>query len=182
MQGEAIERLERSVLAYQSEREQLARAFDQLKHQIRDPMSAKLPEPAEAASLPPSLLHKFETFAQGHLGCAFDPSVAVSTFDSGRLFEPGTDRIMLEARGWLRAYASLLRDPEARDVGLRVVALTDAEPVEPRGTEPAAPRTRASRPRPSGPDPRPARDLGRDRRLPDRGRRRQRIESAGPTD
>lgn len=133
MQAEAIERLERSVVAYQKEREQLARSFDELKRQVRDPMSARLPDPVSAEAPPPALLRKFATFSEGHPGCTFDVTEAISTFDPTRLFEPGSDRLTPDGRAWLSAYARLLRAPEARDVGLRIVAPNDAKPVRRAG-------------------------------------------------
>ncbi len=133
IQAEAIERLERSVVAYQKEREQLARSFDELKDRVRDPMSARLPDPVSAEAPPPALLRKFATFSEAHPGCAFDLSGAISTFDPARLFEPASDRLTPDGRAWLIAYARLLRAPEARDVGLRIVAPSDAEPIRRAG-------------------------------------------------
>ena len=49
---EATERLERSVLAYQDERDQLARAFERLKHQLQDGASVRTSDRAPSGPLP----------------------------------------------------------------------------------------------------------------------------------
>jgi chemotaxis protein MotB len=128
VQDEAIRRLERSVVAYQSERDQLATAFERVKRQLQ----------ASANPLPTALLERFRTFAEAHPGCAFDPESAVLTIPSAPMFEPGTDQLRPDALPLLRAAAERLNDPEARDLDLVIVGHTDRPAVRPAGL--AAPR------------------------------------------
>jgi chemotaxis protein MotB len=119
VQDESIRRLERSVTAYQSERDQLSAAFDRMKQQLQ----------ASANPLPTAMLERFRTFAEAHPGCAFDPETAVLSISSAPLFEPGTDRPRPEAVPLLRAAAERLNDPEARDLDVVVVGHTEQSDV-----------------------------------------------------
>src|SRR5262249_27241182 len=80
-------RLERSVLAYQSERDEMAAAFERFKAQLR----------ASADPVPTAMLDRLGDFARSHPGCEFDPEAAVSTFPAYQLFRPGTDELTPEA-------------------------------------------------------------------------------------
>ena len=62
-QDEAIARLERSVQAYQDEREQMAAALERIKGQIQ----------ASADPRRGLLLERVRAFARAHPGCEFDP-------------------------------------------------------------------------------------------------------------
>ena len=171
VQAEAIERLERSVMAYQKERELLARSFDELKRQVRDPMSARLPDPISAEAPPPARSRNFATFSEGHPGCAFDLSEAISTFDPARLFDPGSDRLTPVGRALaerLRATAPSPRGPRRRPPDRRPQRRRARQA---RGTGFPVPRTRFAGQRPGGPGSRPDRGRGRDRRLAGRGGR-----------
>jgi chemotaxis protein MotB len=119
VQDEAIRRLERSVTAYQSERDQLSAAFDRIKHQLQ----------ASANPLPTAMIERFRTFAEQHSGCAFDPETAVLTIPSASLFEPGSDRPRPEALRLIRAAAERLNDPEARDLDVVIVGHTEPSAV-----------------------------------------------------
>jgi chemotaxis protein MotB len=119
LQEEALQRLERSVLSYQDERDKMALAFQRLKSEIQ----------ASVNPLSGALLERFEGFAETHPGCEFDRGSAVLTIASDRLFAPGSDRLTPEARGMLRDYAKLLGEPEARALRLLVVGHTDTAPV-----------------------------------------------------
>jgi chemotaxis protein MotB len=130
VQDEAIRRLEKSVTAYQAEREQLETAFERMKQQLQ----------ASANPLPTAMLDRFRTFAEAHPGCAFDPETAVLTIPSAPLFEPGTDHFRPEALPLLRAAAERLTDPEARDLDLVIVGHTEPTAVVRTGLD--APRSK----------------------------------------
>ena len=170
---EAIERLEQSVLAYQSEREQAGRGRSTgssgrsgtrcrpssrnrpRPHRCRRHCSTDS-RPSRKATRAAQFDPQWRLDASGRAGCS-----SRGPTGSGSKPEAGSGPT-----------ASLLRDPEARDVGLLVVGRTDAAPVRRAGLNPQPPpKARASGPRPGGPGPRPARDRGRDRRRPDRGGR-----------
>jgi chemotaxis protein MotB len=119
IQDEAIRRLEKSVTAYQAERDQLGDAFERMKQQLQ----------AAANPLPTAMLDRFRSFAEAHPGCVFDPETAVLTIPSAPLFEPGTDRLQPEALPLLRATAERLNDPEARDLDLVIVGHTEQTAV-----------------------------------------------------
>ncbi|GAC1464643.1 MAG: hypothetical protein NVSMB9_03530 [Isosphaeraceae bacterium] len=111
VQEEAVQRLERSVLAYQSEREALASAFEAVKRQVR---TAVVPHPAARSA-------RLKSFVQAHPGWSFDePSLTVSAA-SDRLFEPGTDRLRTESKATLEALASELSGAGVEDLTLVVV-------------------------------------------------------------
>jgi chemotaxis protein MotB len=130
VQGEAVQRLERSVLAYQAERDQLAAAFERMKRDLQ----------VSANPLPKALLERFRAFAEAHPGCAFDLESAVLTISSAPLFEPGTDRLRPEAHVLLRAAAERLNDPEARDLDLLVVGHTEQPAVRRAGLAAPGPK------------------------------------------
>jgi chemotaxis protein MotB len=141
VQDEAIRRLEQSVTAYQTERDQLSPLFDRMKQQLQ----------ASANPLPTAMLERLRTFAEEHPGCSFDPETAVLTIPSAPLFEPGTDRPRPEALPLLRAAAERLNDPEARDLDVVIVGHTEPSAVlrtgldTPRSKSPHLGLDRASR-------------------------------------
>ena len=131
-QGEAIRRLEKSVIAYQDERDQLSASFERVRHQLQ---SAVDPPPR-------ALLDRLKGFAEARpgLGLAFDPESARLTIPSAPLFEPGTDRLKPEGRVLLRALSEILNDPEAREFGLLVAGRAEGAPIQRAGLAPSAPR------------------------------------------
>jgi chemotaxis protein MotB len=159
-QQEAVERLEKSVLAYQSEREKLADAVEVLKRQVRlsaDPQ----PQPSASAEPPPSagLGDRLRDFAGSRQGgrWTFDPKTGTLAVETGRLFEPDTTRLKPGAGDELRALADALK---AGDLGegqvLEVVgrAGTPSEGVRRAGYDEVEGAADEGRPVATGPEPR----------------------------
>ncbi|MGE3821463.1 MAG: hypothetical protein AB7I30_18795 [Isosphaeraceae bacterium] len=123
-QDEALQRLEKSVIAYQSERDALAAAFNELKRQVR--LSAN-PRPdareATSATFEPSgltpVMEVENPFESGPLqtlaasrenqGWTFDPETQTLFVPADALFEPGTARVSPEAATTLSTMADVLK-------------------------------------------------------------------------
>jgi hypothetical protein len=99
-QEEAVERLEKSVQAYQAERDKLAAAFETIKRQVQ--LSAG-PQPSAA------LGDRLESFATAHAGWAFETKGGVLSVPADRLFEPATPRLKDGAGADLKALAGVLK-------------------------------------------------------------------------
>lgn len=127
-QEEAVERLERSVSAYQAEREQLADALEAVKRQVRLAVSPH-------ASAVPSRLR---SFAAGHPGWSFDPATMTVSAAVEGLFEPGSDRLRPDAAEALKALAGELSGPGADALRLEVAGPAEAPPVARAGYEPGS--------------------------------------------
>lgn len=112
-------RLERSIVAYQEERDQLAASFERMKRQIE----------AAADPLPTALIRRLEDFAGDHPGCEFHPDALVLTVPTDLLFRPGTDQWAPGAQTLVDESAALLADPAAPDLNVRVVGHAADSPV-----------------------------------------------------
>jgi chemotaxis protein MotB len=113
-QEEAVERLEKSVTAYQAERDQLARAFEAIKRQIR---LAASPQPSAA------LEQRLRDFAapRAPAGWAYDPATGVLSVAAEALFEPGSARLKPEAGDELKALGDAVKESVAAGQDLEVV-------------------------------------------------------------
>ena len=100
VQDEAVERLEKSVQAYQAERDKLAAAFETIKRQVQ--LSAS-PQPSAA------LGERLKSFATAHAGWAFEAKDGVLSVPADRLFEPATPRLKDGAGADLKALAGILK-------------------------------------------------------------------------
>lgn len=118
-QEDAVGRLERSVVAYQSERDAMAAAFEAVKRQVRMAVTP------HASGRPARL----KSFASSHPGWTFDEAGMTLWAASDRLFAPGTDRLRPEADGALKALASELSGDGADGLSLEVVGPAPAPPV-----------------------------------------------------
>jgi hypothetical protein len=129
-QDEAIERLEKSVTAYQAEREELAQSLETVKQQVRrslDPRAAAVATPVKA-------------FADAHPGWSFDAASFTLSTPSDRLFEPGKDAFRPKAADALVALGQAIRGIPS----VVVAAPADAPPVTRAGYEPGKGDDRAS--------------------------------------
>jgi chemotaxis protein MotB len=122
-QEEAVDRLERSVTAYQAERDKMAAAFEAVKRQVRmavSPHSAAKPD-------------RLKAFAQAHSGWSFETDAAASTISVSapidRLFERGKDTLRPEAAVALKELADELVGSGAKGLAVEVIAPADAAPV-----------------------------------------------------
>ena len=98
-QGEAVARLERSVTAYQAEREALAKAYESLKQNVRVAVSP------EAAAVVPRA-DGLEAFARAHPEWTFGPESGCLRANVDELFEAGGDVLKPEAAKALESLAS----------------------------------------------------------------------------
>jgi chemotaxis protein MotB len=128
---EENQRLERSVLAYQEERDHLLATFEQFQRQIT----------ASVDRLPSAMLDKFRSFTALHAGCQFDPNAGVLSFPSDVLFEPESERWIPNGQSLIEQCARLLTETRGRSLGLRVVGMDPG---------PAVIRTALTEPRPEG--------------------------------
>lgn len=119
---EANQRLERSVLAYQAERDKLSAAFELFKSQLT----------AAVDHVPTALLDQFDGFARRHPEVAFDAARGVLSMPADRLFEPGTDVWTPGARALLEELAGILSESEGKAMAWQVLATPGqaAEKVE----------------------------------------------------
>ncbi len=143
------ENLERSVVAYQEERDAMAAAFNEVQRLVHSSIapgfSATSPPPSEPASL-----HRLEAFARAHPECRFDPERSVWSFPNEVLFEPRGDTLRPGGAMLIRAFGRVLSDPSGLITPSRVVsrvhmssvqlASTDSPPV----SSPDLARTRAN--------------------------------------
>lgn len=99
--------LERSVVAYQDERESLSEAFDQLRMLVqaegRGPTAALIP-PAPVA--PDD--HPLHVFARAHPECRYDPSEGTWSIPTTLLFLPRSEQLQPGGELLLRAMGRLL--------------------------------------------------------------------------
>lgn len=98
-QDEAIQRLEKSVLAYQSDRDKLAAAFETMKRQVR---LSSAPQPSASSRA------RLEAFAAAHAGWNFDATAGALSVPADRLFDPSTSRLKEEASAVLSELAETL--------------------------------------------------------------------------
>jgi outer membrane protein OmpA-like peptidoglycan-associated protein len=108
---EVNDRLERSVHAYQTERDELSAAFERFKAQLQ----------ASADPVPTAMLDRLREFSKTHPGCDFDPDAAVSTFPADRLFREGTGELTPESKELLRQFADQFKGDGSRDLAFLVV-------------------------------------------------------------
>lgn len=118
---EANQRLERSVLAYQAERDKLSEAFESFKSQLT----------ASVDHVPTALLDQADDFARRH-NLAFDAARGVLTLPADRLFQPGTDVWTPSARPLLEDLAATLTESGGKALAWQVIATPGhaAEPVQ----------------------------------------------------
>jgi outer membrane protein OmpA-like peptidoglycan-associated protein len=97
-------KLERSILAYQEERNRLVEAFEQLQSQIR---TAAVTGPPRAG------MERLETFARAHPGSRFDATRRVLGLPSDLLFQPDSDALKPGSEVLLAALGRILYEPES---------------------------------------------------------------------
>jgi hypothetical protein len=102
---EAVERLERSTTAYQSEREQMAKAFDGLKQQVR---TAATSDPDRSAARPRPAREALTKFASSHPGWSFDATSQTVSIGPDRLFLVSSDRLSTGAAEGLEELARVV--------------------------------------------------------------------------
>jgi chemotaxis protein MotB len=127
MQEQAVDRLEKSVQAYQAEREQMAAALETVKRQVR------LAVTPHAAANPARL----KAFAAAHPDWSFDPARLTLSAPSAKLFEPGADRLRPAAAEALKALAAELSGPGGDALHLEIAGPPDAPPIAKAGFDPA---------------------------------------------
>lgn len=146
-QDEALERLEKSVIAYQAERDTLAAAFNDLKRQVRlsvnpsldgvesTSMSADSPglAPILNADSPttPDPLRAFAELQSG-TGWIYDPESRILSTPSETLFEPGTARIRPSADATLSALSESLKGALGVGQAIELVGLPEPTDIEVR--------------------------------------------------
>jgi chemotaxis protein MotB len=113
------DRLERSVMAYQAERETLNEAFEQLKRQVQ--LAADPPTTA--------MVERFDSFARAHPGTTFDSSRGVWTVPPSQLFQPGSAAFQRDAPMLLTAFARLVAERQAPSSLIKVVGRSDASAI-----------------------------------------------------
>jgi hypothetical protein len=102
----AIARLERSIAAYQDERDQMAALLDEVRGQVR----------TAASSLPPTaLLDRLRELKRARPKTEVDPSSATVSLAPGPLFVAGESRLTREADQWLAAAGSIIRSYAAQN-------------------------------------------------------------------
>jgi outer membrane protein OmpA-like peptidoglycan-associated protein len=109
---EQNQQLERSVLAYQDQRDQLVSAFEQFRNQLA----------ASSDKFPSAMLDRFHDFSRTHPGCTIDAECSVATLPAETLFQPGSSEWTPEAKPLLRDYATLLSTPDVQNMTVRIVA------------------------------------------------------------
>jgi chemotaxis protein MotB len=124
-QEEAVERMEKSVQAYQAEREQLAAALEVIKRQVRLAVSPR------GAALPARL----DSYVSAHPGWSFDRSTNTLSAPFEGLFERGSDRLRPEAIDALKALASELSEARTTNLSLEVLGPPEPPPVVRAGYE-----------------------------------------------
>jgi hypothetical protein len=129
-QQEAVEHLEKSVQAYQAERDQLAEAFETLKRQVR--LSAAAAPAASAGRDGNGPLRDFAGSRPG-AGWTFDPKSGALAVAADRLFERGTTKLKPGAGDELKELAGALKSGALADgQALEVVGLAPGAPEEVR--------------------------------------------------
>jgi outer membrane protein OmpA-like peptidoglycan-associated protein len=116
---EANERLERSVVAYQEERDRLQAAFEQIKRQIA----------ASIDRLPTAMIQRFEEFVRAHPGCDFDARTAVASIPVDLLFQPTSDQWQPAGKSLLEDLAKLLSETDVRDLRIEVAHASTSSQV-----------------------------------------------------
>jgi outer membrane protein OmpA-like peptidoglycan-associated protein len=106
------QQLERSVLAYQEDRDRLAAQFEQFKRQLA----------ATSDRIPAAMLERFEDFARTHPGCTFAAGSRVATLPVEMLFAPGSAELTPAAMPLLHDCAAIFSWDDARDVTVRIVS------------------------------------------------------------
>ena len=108
IQDEALARLEKSVAAYQSERDQLANAFESFKRQARVTAVGKVSETDDWNNLPHPADDPLDVFAKNHPDWVFDRESMSLSIPSDRLFDPGSIRLKPESRAEINALGEAL--------------------------------------------------------------------------
>lgn len=133
-QDEAVERLERSVAAYQSERDKMAAAFEAVKRQVRMAVS---PHPA-------SLPVRLKAFADAHPGWTFDEKGTTLVAAPEALFTKGSSELKPEAVEAIKALGSELSNNADERPTLEIVGQSDASPVVRAGFDSDADKDKAA--------------------------------------
>jgi flagellar motor protein MotB len=94
------QRLERSIIAYQEDRERLAKAYDEIKRRIA--------QAASGSGTPAAMLDRFQGLARSRPEIAFDRGFGVLSIQTSALFETGTAKLKPNADETLRPIAAAL--------------------------------------------------------------------------
>jgi hypothetical protein len=113
------ERLERSLTAYQEERDQLVESFQQLERQVQ--LAADLP--------PTAMLDRIGTFARAHPDTRFDAEKGVWSVPAAKLFVAGTDQLRPDATLLLQGFANLVAENPVAVSPIRIVGRLGDESV-----------------------------------------------------
>jgi hypothetical protein len=140
VQDEAIERLERSLTAYQTDRENLERSFAELKQQVQIAAEASVSSVASVSDPPsssssitmPSPAIRVEGFVKAHPGWWYDPKSKTLAIRPGGLFETSSARFK---PGAIEAIEELARTLSAVDgrVRFEIHPYAVSSPVQPAG-------------------------------------------------
>jgi chemotaxis protein MotB len=125
LQEEEVQRLVRSVTAYQEERDQLAAAFARIQDEVRTAAAAG---PRSA-----SLSSRLRDLARAHPGWQFDADRAILTIPSSQIFEAGSDRLSPDGRASVAEVAALWSAPEAAEFDVLVVGRNAPSAVQRTG-------------------------------------------------
>jgi hypothetical protein len=107
-QEEAINRLERSISAYQEERNRMAALLEDIQGQVRSASSA----------LPPTaLLQRLHELERTYPGLEVDDASATMSFPASPIFLPGETRLTADAEAWLGSVGSIVRSYVAEHPG-----------------------------------------------------------------
>lgn len=120
------QRLERSIIAYQEDRERLAKAYDDLKR--------KIVQTATGSGTPAATLDRFQGLARTHTEIAFDRAFGALSMPMKALFETGTTRLKPNADELLRPIAEALAATSTERAPLDILVVG-------RGTSSAVTRT-----------------------------------------
>ncbi len=120
------QRLERSIIAYQEDRERLAKAYDDLKR--------KIVQTATGSGTPAAMLDRFQTPALARPEIAFDRAFGSLSIPMKALFETGTTRLKPNADELLTPIAEALAETSTARAPLDILVVG-------RGTSSAVIRT-----------------------------------------
>jgi chemotaxis protein MotB len=115
---ETNQRLERSVLGYQQERDELTRAFESFKNQVA----------LGVDRTPAAMLDPWHDFSHAHPGFVFDPQAGTLVLPADQLFEPASAEWSAEAKSILSDLAATLRASQADPASVQLTG--PSEPAD----------------------------------------------------
>lgn len=91
----------------------------------REKMHQQLAGSMRGKGLPPGVGDRLADLSRRHPGLQFDPQSGASKFDNDVLFDSGEARLRPDALGMLDEFATLLKEPQARELRVMVVGHAD---------------------------------------------------------